>query len=83
MEKTVVTMTFDYPGDAEVIFVTSEMINQLLITVETSSNTTSSRYASAEFLAQFSTADRYTRMKVSDEINMINDKKNNQSYQKN
>ena len=79
MEKNVVTTTFDCPGDAEVIFITSKMINQLLITVETSSNTTSSRYASAEFLAQFSTADRYTHMKVSDEINMISDNKNNQS----
>ena len=68
-------MSFDDPGDAEVAFPTSEMINPLLIAVETSSNITSSRYVSAESSTKSSTADHFTHIKALDETNMIGDEK--------
>ena len=51
------------------------MINPPLFTVKTSSNTTRSHHASAESLAQSSTADRFTRMKVLDETNVVGNEK--------
>ena len=58
-------MPFEVSGSSDAVFIRSEMINLPLFMDETSSSTTSGHYCSMESLAQSSSIDRFTLMKIS------------------